>query len=475
MAPHPLAILSAQETNVARDVIVASYPGKVIKFREIYLHEPPKAQLKEFLILEHSARLSPTSPRPARLALCQYDVIGCEVEYHESLVDVELKKRVSHQVVGEPFRASLSGYVVRFRFPVSLCPLRGKNAHRGVQYREEFEAVIESCDRSELFKKAMSDFTLPEGFDIVIEPWPYGPLDYDEDNRRYFQALCFARDTRSRNPDANFYSFPLPLIPVMDAQTREIIRVDRPATGGKGDGLRDQTFDRNILAHTKPSEYVPELLPQGTRKDLKELNVVQPEGPSFRVIDESLVEWQKWRFRVAFNPREGATIHDVWYDGRSVLYRLSVSEMVRLLVAMLLMTYTVTNHRGILQTVPYADPRPPFHRKQAFDFGDGGGGNMANNLSLGCDCLGLIKYFDAVVTGTDGTARNFPNVICMHEQDNGIGNYINPCTISMQFHVTTPLINTNDRLETYELAHWSGSRHPQPGTGYPIHHHARKL
>lgn len=73
------------------------------------------------------------------------------------------------------------------------------------------------------------------------------------------------------------------------------------------------------------------------------------------------------------------------------------------------------------QTVPYADPRPPFHRKQAFDFGDGGGGNMANNLSLGCDCLGVIKYFDAVITQADGTAQKLPNAICLHEQDNGIG------------------------------------------------------
>lgn len=41
--------------------------------------------------------------------------------------------------------------------------------------------------------------------------------------------------------------------------------------------------------------------------------------------------------------------------------------------------------------MPYADARSPFHRKQAFDFGDGGAGNYANNLSLGCDCLGVIK------------------------------------------------------------------------------------
>lgn len=142
------------------------------------------------------------------------------------------------------------------------------------------------------------------------------------------QGLIFAQDQTKNNEDANFYSYPLPVIPVMDCATEEIVRVDRPATGGKGDGLYDQTFSRDIIGHANASDYVPELLPGGTRKDLKPLNVVQPDGPSFRVTNESLVEWQKWRFRVGFNPREGATIHDVWYDGRSVLYRLAVSEMV---------------------------------------------------------------------------------------------------------------------------------------------------
>lgn len=41
--------------------------------------------------------------------------------------------------------------------------------------------------------------------------------------------------------------------------------------------------------------------------------------------------------------------------------------------------------------MPYADPRRPYHRKQAFDFGDGAFGDVVNNLTLGCDCLGLIR------------------------------------------------------------------------------------
>jgi primary-amine oxidase len=194
-------------------------------------------------------------------------------------------------------------------------------------------------------------------------------MDKADENKRYFQGLIFAYDASKGNADSNFYSYPLPIIPIMDWISRSIIRIEELATGGKGDPLIGPAAVGGVLDHCKSAEYVPELLPGGTRTDLKELNVVQPDGPSFSVIDNSLVEWQKWRFRVSFNPREGAVLHDIWYDGRSVLYRLSFSEM----------------------TVPYADPRPPFHRKQAFDFGDGGLGHCCNNLQLGCDCLGVIK------------------------------------------------------------------------------------
>lgn len=114
----------------------------------------------------------------------------------------------------------------------------------------------------------------------------------------------------------------------MDARTKEIVRIDHLATGGQEDGLGYGTHPANFMDQYRPAEYVPELLPQGLRTDLKQLNVTQPDGPSFKVTGESLVEWQKWRFRVGFNYREGATLHDITYDGRSVMYRLSVSEMV---------------------------------------------------------------------------------------------------------------------------------------------------
>lgn len=235
---------------------------------------------------------------------------------------------------------------------------------------EELEDVRQICQGSAVFRDRISKFKLPKGFEVVVEPWPYGGLDVaDDPSRRHMQALIYAAETK--NPDSNFYGYPLPIIPVVDAVTKEVIRIHEVATGGGDDPhvVPEGQHAHVSVDHMAPSDYIPELLPGGLRTDLKELNVLQPDGPSFSVQDDSVISWQKWTMRVTFNPREGAVLHDVRFEGRSVLYRLSISDM----------------------TVPYADPRPPFHRKQAFDFGDGALGDACNNLKLGCDCLGVIK------------------------------------------------------------------------------------
>jgi primary-amine oxidase len=92
-------------------------------------------------------------------------------------------------------------------------------------------------------------------------------------------------------------------------------------------------------------------------------------------------------------------LYDVHYDGKPLFYRLSLSDM----------------------SIPYADPRHPFHRKAAFDLGDAGAGIMANNLQLGCDCLGSIFYISGVLSDSHGNPVDYPNVICVHEVDAGIG------------------------------------------------------
>ena len=132
------------------------------------------------------------------------------------------------------------------------------------------------------------------------------------------------------------------------------------------------------------------------RTTLKPIEITQPEGPSF-TVEGSLLRWQDWSLRVGFDAREGLTLHQVELAGRPVIYRASVPEMV----------------------VPYGDPR--FRYWQAyFDTGEYLVGKWVNSLELGCDCLGEIRYLDAVVTGETGEPRTVPNAICIHEEDFGI-------------------------------------------------------
>ncbi|KAF4124381.1 primary-amine oxidase [Geosmithia morbida] len=376
--PHPLAPLSEAEFQKTRDIVRALHgPDTSILFRAILLDEPAKDILVPYLEAEHAGKLDGSVPVPPRQVLVEHDLITppANHQYIRTVVNVDKAEVVSQKVAGEGIKPYLAG-------------------------DEIGDMLLGICLQSDLYREAMSEFAIPDGFEVTIDPWPYGGAE-QAGEPRYIQGLVFAKDTTTGNPDSNHYSFPIPIVPVMDFATREIIRVDRLATGGAGDSLAPAARagePRKLHNSPQQGEYVPELRPEPRREGLKPLNVVQPEGPSFTPHADGLVEWQKWRFRVGFTPREGAVLHDVCYDGRPVAYRLSFSEL----------------------TVPYGDPRPPYHRKQAFDFGDTGVGRAVNNLSLGCDCLGAIHYMDTLLTAPDGSANPSKSVICLHEQDNGV-------------------------------------------------------
>ena len=194
--------------------------------------------------------------------------------------------------------------------------------------------------------------------------------------------------------DFNHYAYPLDFCAEIQGLDN-VIDVYRLPTGPDGlPASSDEKFDRRKIHGT--SEYHPDLQ-NDRRETLKPYQVVQPEGPSFRTKGH-LIEWDKWRFRLGFNYREGMTIHDLHFDNRSLFYRLSLSEMF----------------------VPYGDPRKPYPRRAAFDLGNDGAGANANNLKLGCDCLGHIKYFSFWYSTSAGDPFLLPNAVCLHEQDDGI-------------------------------------------------------
>src|SRR5690242_16999077 len=95
----------------------------------------------------------------------------------------------------------------------------------------ELNALQDACMSSQLFKDAMSEFTLPEGFDVTVDPWPYGGPEDHEDLSRTMQGLVFGVNKAIGNEDTNHYAYPIPIIPIVNWNTKEVIRVDRLATG----------------------------------------------------------------------------------------------------------------------------------------------------------------------------------------------------------------------------------------------------
>ena len=248
------------------------------------------------------------------------------------------------------------------------------NAILGVKAHPDWQAALR--------KRGIEDFDL-----VQIDPWPAGSFGIGhEDGRRISRCISYLRESQTDNG----YARPIEgVIAFFDNGGNEVLEV----------------VDLGLVPlPPERGSYLPDDLPEDVgpmRTDLKPLEIVQPEGPSFRV-DGNRVEWQRWSFRVGFDPYEGLVLHTVGYhDGdrvRPVLHRASITEMV----------------------VPYGHPGPMHGWKNAFDAGEWGLGRMANSLKLGCDCLGAIHYFDAELATEQGEPYTVENAVCMHEEDYGI-------------------------------------------------------
>lgn len=262
----------------------------------------------------------------------------------------------------------------------------------------EMAAAEEALLKHPEFLKAVEKMGLPPNAKVIADGWIYG-ADSIEPSARHTPFMVYL-NLNPENEDSNHYSSPLPIVPVMNSDDFSLVRIDYCPIFGTGEKTildLDGPFPWHLYV---TNEYNAELVQQsGTklRDDVKPYRVTQPEGASFS-MEGRVINWQKWSFHIGYNYREGPVLSDVRYDGRKVFYRLSVSDM----------------------TVPYGDPRNPFHRKQAFDLGDIGAGLCANSLKLGCDCLGEILYLDFDHFGVNGEAASIKGAVCIHEQDDGI-------------------------------------------------------
>ncbi|KAK6906461.1 hypothetical protein I204_00732 [Kwoniella mangroviensis CBS 8886] len=371
---HPLDPLSGDEIKTAVEII-KSHVQQVdseakIWFKHVTLHEPPKVELVKYLLATRKRSATEGLPREAAALISRTTSGG--VKYYEYIVSLTSNSVVSCQVVADLDHAPLDA--------------------------DEMVAAEEALLQDPEFAKVVEKLRLPEGAVVVADSWPYG-CDTVDEVPRLIPMMTYYRT--SSDLDSNHYATPLPLIPVMNPATMKLHSVEyTPIYGGESTETIETLWSKGEnfpWEKHQPHEYKHDLQ-ASIRGGLEPLEVVQKNGPSFKV-DGRKVEWQKWEFVVGFNYREGLTLHDIRYDGRDLFHRLSISDM----------------------TVPYGDSRTPYHRKQAFDLGDVGAGVCANQLDLGCDCLGSIHYFSADMVTSKGDVKRMNNVVCLHEQDEGIG------------------------------------------------------
>jgi primary-amine oxidase len=338
---HPLQPLTSGELRAVIAILRSTY-GAAILFETIELLEPAKPVLAAW-------KPGAAIPRAARANIFRTDENGV----WQLAVSLDEAK-----VTSERFVAGARAMIQPEQFMA---------IEQAVVSHPDF---IAACA-----KRGITDMSL-----VCVDPWSAGNWgNADEEGLHIAHTFCWLRS----RPFDNLYAHPIEgLNGVVDIKANKLIRVD-----DYGAAIPTAQAEVNYDAQFR-SEF---------RAPLKPLDVVQPEGPSF-ALDGHHLTWDRWSVVIGYNAREGLTLHQIAYDGRPVINRASLVEMV----------------------VPYGSPDNAHYRKNVFDIGEYGLGKLANSLKLGCDCLGHIAYLDAELNTMGGEVTTIENAICIHEEDSGV-------------------------------------------------------
>jgi primary-amine oxidase len=343
---HPLDPLTPDEIGRASAAVRAAHDlGAGMMFETVTLSEPDKDVVRQ---------AQPGAAFPREAFVCAFDRTNGQV--FEARVDLVANRVVDWRHVPG----------VRPRILIDDVFLVGQVARADPRFR------------AALAKRGITDID-----NVQVDPWSAGYYGLpDEEGRRLSHTFCWYRSEKNDNG----YAHPIEgLCAVIDLDRAEVLRIDDYGAA------EVPMASRNYAARYRTM----------FRDDVRPLEIVQAEGPSF-AVEGNEVRWQKWRLRVGFTAREGLVLHAVGYEDegrlRPVLHRAALSEMV----------------------VPYGHPGGGHFRKNAFDVGEYGIGVLANSLKLGCDCLGAIRYFDAWLVDSKGQPYCIESAVCLHEEDAGI-------------------------------------------------------
>eukprot|EP00977_Amphora_coffeiformis_P018367 scaffold6436_cov158-Amphora_coffeaeformis.AAC.1 len=349
---HPLDPLSKDEILKAAEIVKDDLTKEdgvkapFLRFETIELFEPPKAAVRAFDKEQGEA--------PERKARVNAFYVGGGIGVYRLAVSLTNQKVISKKW-----------------FP---------DARPMIQL-EEFIQIEETVRKDPGVIEAFKKRGIENMESVCVDPWSSGTYGFDYEKGRH---LSYTFVWLKSSPCDNLYAHPVEgLNVIVDIKAMEVIAIEE----------RDAVPvpETNVNYDSSMLKDVP------VRTDLKDINVSQPDGVSFKMEGHTL-KWHEWSILVGFNAREGITLHNIKYGNRPVCYRASIAEMV----------------------VPYGSPRAPHYRKNVFDIGEYGLGNMANSLELGCDCLGSILYLDCWLNDMNGKPYCIKNGICIHEEDHGI-------------------------------------------------------
>ncbi|MBB4965266.1 primary-amine oxidase [Saccharothrix violaceirubra] len=334
------------------------------------LTEAEIARVREVLVAE--GKVGPTTRFPSVLpvepdkALVRSFTPGSTAPRRVRAVLLDVKTGVTQEAVVDAASGTLESFV-------DLDPADG----RAPILFEEYDRCADLVRADPRWQAAMKRRGVDDWSLAFVAPLSPGSFEENFDNnRRYLRALTFLRDHVDDSP----WAHPVEgLLAEVDLITGEVLQV---------------VDEGDVPVPTEHGNYTGVAEPRTT---LKPISITQPEGVSF-TVEGSEVTWEGWKLRVGFNAREGLTLHRISFNGEPVLYRASMAEMV----------------------VPYGDPAPWRNWISYFDAGEYLLGKNANSLKLGCDCLGVIHYFDAAVADDHGNPITIPQVVCMHEEDYGV-------------------------------------------------------
>jgi Cu2+-containing amine oxidase len=274
---HPLDPLSMKELAEAVSILKHEKKlGELVRFVSINLQEPPKLKVQEY------ERAGVCCDREAFVVLLDNGDGngGTNNQAIESVVSITTKSVVSYEAVdGQPSMT--------------------------LDEMNEIEDLIKA---NPSFEVAMGKRGYTDMSCVCVDPWSAGSYSTDlecDKGVRLCRALCWVRSGGDQSD--NLYAHPVDGLVVMvdmSATPMVVLRVEDHYTAPIPSQSANYT-----AAHVRSSG--------GFRQPPKPLEILQPQGTSFRVLGAATgadavigheVRWQKWRMRLGFTSREVLSI-----------------------------------------------------------------------------------------------------------------------------------------------------------------------